>query len=36
MDTAVSGYTQQQVSAAYAKTGSIRSKDTQNSFHIAV
>lgn len=36
METAVSGYTQQQVSDAYAKTDSIPSPDTQNSFHIAV
>lgn len=36
METAVSGYTQQQVSDAYAKTGSIPSQDTQNSFHIAI
>jgi len=36
METAVSGYTQQQVSDAYAKTGNIPSRDTQNSFYIAV
>ncbi|MCW8800501.1 MAG: putative metalloprotease CJM1_0395 family protein [Desulfobacter sp.] len=36
METAVSGYTQQQVSDAYVKTGSIAGQDTQNSFHIAV
>lgn len=36
METAVSGYTQQQGSDAYAKTGSIPIQDTQNSFHIAV
>ena len=36
METAVSGYTQQQASDAYAKTDSIAGQDTQNSFHIAV
>ena len=36
MGTAVSGYTQQQVSDAYTKTDSIPSQETQNSFHIAV
>ena len=41
METTVSGYTRQQVSDAYAKTGSISdqnrpNQDTQNSFHIAV
>lgn len=35
-ETAVSGYTQQQISDAYTKTDSISSQDTQNSFHIAV
>ena len=35
-ETAVSGYTQQQISDAYTKTGSMSSQDTQNSFHIAV
>ena len=41
METAVSGYTRQQVSDAYTKTGSMSdqnrpNQDTQNSFHIAV
>lgn len=36
MERAVSGYTQQQVSDAYAKTGSIPEQNTQNSFHIAI
>lgn len=41
METAVAGYTQQQVSDAYAKTDSMFSRttpnqDTQHSFHIAV
>lgn len=35
-EAAVSGYTQQQIADAYAKTDSISNQDTQNSFHIAV
>jgi len=36
METAVSDYTRQQVSDAYAKTGDMPDQATQNSFHIAV
>ncbi|MCG8549501.1 MAG: SprA-related family protein [Desulfobacterales bacterium] len=35
-ETAVSDYTRQQVSQAYAKTGSMPGGETRNSFHIAV
>lgn len=35
-ETAVSDYTRQQVSQAYAKTGSMPDEETRNSFHIAV
>ncbi|WP_320040311.1 putative metalloprotease CJM1_0395 family protein [uncultured Desulfobacter sp.] len=35
-ETVVSDYTRQQVSQAYAQTGSMPGRDTQNSFHIAV
>lgn len=35
METAVSGYTREQISDAYAKTDNLYSQDTQNSFHIA-
>jgi len=36
METAISDYTRQQISDAYAKTGGMPNQDTQNSFHIAV
>ena len=36
MEPAVSDYTRQQVSDAYAKTGNMPNQDTQNSFHIAI